>query len=228
LAVGIVIGWWLRGGAPQPIASLLPPPQAPIAAPTTGDSRPGITDSEPAFLPPSSGAAPIAPSIGANPIAELRDRNLRLPLEHVDVETMKGGFEQGRDRGQRPHEAVDLMAPRNTPIRAVEDGTIAKLFLSKAGGLTIYQYDPTQRFCYYYAHLEKYADGLQEGQAVHAGDLLGYVGSSGNASPDAPHLHFAIFKLTDDHHWWQGTALDPYAVFAQGPPPSHQSPATSH
>ena len=87
----------------------------------------------------------------------LRNRGLRLPLDDADVEAMKGGFEERRDGGGRGHEAVDLLAPRNTPIRAVDDGTIAKLFTSKAGGLAIYQFDPSGRFCYYYAHLERYA-----------------------------------------------------------------------
>lgn len=153
--------------------------------------------------------------IGADPVSELRQRHLRLPLTSVDVEALKGSFSEGRDRGKRPHEAVDIMAPRNTPIQAVEDGVIAKLFLSKAGGLTVYQFDPSQDYCYYYAHLEKYESGLKEGMKVRAGDRLGYVGSSGNASPNAPHLHFAIFRLTDAHHWWQGTPIDPYSVFSK-------------
>ncbi len=79
---------------------------------------------------------------------------------------MEGGFEERRDGGGRGHEAVDILAPRNTPVRAVDDGTIAKLFNSKAGGITLYQFDPTGRFCYYYAHLERYADGVKEGQRV--------------------------------------------------------------
>jgi murein DD-endopeptidase MepM/ murein hydrolase activator NlpD len=104
------------------------------------------------------------------------------------------------------------MAPRRTPVRAVEDGTIAKLFTSKAGGLTIYQFEPSGTFCYYYAHLDAYADGLAEGQTVHRGALIGYVGSTGNASPDAPHLHFSIFRLTPERQWWKGEPIDPYPV----------------
>ena len=119
---------------------------------------------------------------------------LRMPLDNVDVEAMKGGFKE--KRGSRPHEAADLLAPRNTPVHAVEGGTIAKLFFSKAGGITIYQFDPAGDLIYYYAHLERYADGLHEGQTVSAGDVIGYVGTSGNAPPNTPHLHFAVFEPT--------------------------------
>ena len=114
--------------------------------------------------------------------------------------------------GGREHEALDILAPRNTPVVAVEDGTIAKLFFSKAGGTTVYQYDPTREYCYYYAHLERYADGLKDGDAVHRGQVIGYVGTSGNAPKDTPHLHFAVFRLTAEKHWWEGTPIDPYDI----------------
>ena len=106
-----------------------------------------------------------------------------------------------------------MLAPRNTPVHAVENGTIAKLFTSKAGGLTIYQFDPDRRLCYYYAHLERYADGLNDGQTVSQGDVIGYVGTTGNAPANTPHLHFAVFELNADQHWWQGRPIDPYQVF---------------
>lgn len=137
---------------------------------------------------------------------------LRMPIDGEDIEALKGGFAERRD-GTRPHEAVDMLAPRNTPVHAVENGTIAKLFTSKQGGLTIYQYDPTGRLCYYYAHLERYADGLKDGQAISQGDVIGYVGTTGNAPANTPHLHFAVFELNADQHWWQGRPIDPYQVF---------------
>jgi murein DD-endopeptidase MepM/ murein hydrolase activator NlpD len=115
-------------------------------------------------------------------------------------------------RGGRKHEALDILAPRNTPVKAVEDGRIARLFSSKAGGITIYQFDPSEQFCYYYAHLERYAEGLAEGDAVRKGQVIGYVGTSGNAPTDTPHLHFAIFQLTAAKRWWEGTPIDPYDV----------------
>jgi lipoprotein-anchoring transpeptidase ErfK/SrfK len=139
-------------------------------------------------------------------------KQLRMPLDGVGVDAMKGGFAERRDG--RPHEAADLLAPRNAPVRAVEDGAIAKLFYSKGGGgNTIYQFDPTGHLCYYYAHLDRYAEGLRDGQRVSQGQVIGYVGTSGNAPPNRPHLHFAVFELNADQHWWQGRAIDPYLVF---------------
>lgn len=135
---------------------------------------------------------------------------LRVPIDGVEIESFKGGFIERR--GSRPHEAVDILSPRNTPILAVDNGTIAKLFDSKAGGHTIYQFDPTGRFAYYYAHLEKYGE-VHEGQVVKQGDVIGYVGTSGNAPANTPHLHFAVFQLDDSRRWWTGKALDPYLVF---------------
>jgi murein DD-endopeptidase MepM/ murein hydrolase activator NlpD len=117
-----------------------------------------------------------------------------------------------RRSGTREHEAIDILAPRNTPVKAVEDGTIARLFFSKAGGITIYQFDPSQNYCYYYAHLERYADGLHEGDKIRKGQVIGYVGTSGNAPKDTPHLHFAVFRLTAAKHWWEGAPIDPYDI----------------
>ena len=140
------------------------------------------------------------------------DQRLRVPIDSVNPESFKGGFYDARTG--HPHEAVDIMAPRNTPVHAVEDGTIAKLFWSKGGGgNTIYEFDPSDTYAYYYAHLERYAEGLREGERVAAGQVIGYVGTSGNAPKNSPHLHFAIFQLTPAHHWWQGKAIDPYPFF---------------
>ena len=104
------------------------------------------------------------------------------------------------------------MAPRGTPVLAVDDGRIVKLFDSKPGGTTVYQFDPSEKFAYYYAHLDRYAAGLAEGQQVKRGDVIAYVGSSGNANPAAPHLHFSVFVLGAEKQWWKGTAIDPYPL----------------
>ncbi len=132
-------------------------------------------------------------------------------MQGIKRDDLRDTFNEMRGSSRR-HEALDVLAPRNTPVLAVEDGTIAKLFLSDAGGITIYQFDPTATYCYYYAHLERYAEGLKEGAPVKRGQVIGYVGTTGNAPRDTPHLHFAIFKLTDEKKWWQGTAIDPYSV----------------
>ena len=144
-------------------------------------------------------------------IATLRRKGLALPVAHVDVDKMKGSFYEMR--GTEMHEAVDILQPRNTPVFAVEDGTLAKLFTSRFGGLTIYQYDPTKKFVYYYAHLQNYADNLQDGQALKKGQLIGFVGTSGNAPPNTPHLHFSIGVLGKEPKWWQAASVDPYEVF---------------
>jgi murein DD-endopeptidase MepM/ murein hydrolase activator NlpD len=160
-------------------------------------------------------ALACAPYAAEDPIAALRQKALRLPVDSASVEKWKGQFGDTRDGGARGHEAVDILAPRNTPVRAVDSGTVAKLFLSKPGGITIYQFEDSRTFCYYYAHLERYAAGLAEGQRVTRGQIIGYVGTTGNAPKDTPHLHFAIFELKDPKKWWQGTPLDPWKAFTR-------------
>jgi murein DD-endopeptidase MepM/ murein hydrolase activator NlpD len=158
----------------------------------------------------TSGSAAGQPQAPAEDVDALRARRLRIPVEGVGGSALASNFHQSR--GQRTHEAMDIMAARGTPVVAVEAGRIAKLFTSKLGGLTIYQFDPSETFCYYYAHLDRYAPDLTEGAIVEAGDVIGFVGSTGNASPEAPHLHFAVFKLGPERHWWEGRPLDPYLV----------------
>lgn len=159
----------------------------------------------------SCAIAAVTAQADARDVADLRARHLMIPIETVRPSDLRDSFREERDK-TREHEALDIMAPRNTPIHAVEDGTIEKLFTSKLGGLTIYQFDPTTTYAYYYAHLERYAPGLREHAAVTRGQIIGYVGTSGNAPPETPHLHFAIFKLTAEKHWWQGRAIDPFKV----------------
>ena len=108
-----------------------------------------------------------------------------------------------------PHEAIDILEPRGTPVRAVVSGTVRKLFLSKPGGNTIYEFDEMGVYCYYYAHLEGYAKELREGMRVERGDIIGFVGSTGNADPRTPHLHFAIFELGPESCGGGGRPLTP-------------------
>jgi murein DD-endopeptidase MepM/ murein hydrolase activator NlpD len=147
-------------------------------------------------------------------VAALRARELALPVDGAGRVELRDSFFDARNG--RTHEALDIMAPRHTEVRAVDEGTIAKLFNSRGGGgITIYQFDRSRTFCYYYAHLDRYATELREGQHVRRGDLIGYVGNTGNASATAPHLHFAIFRLTPERLWWKGEPINPYAVFKQ-------------
>jgi murein DD-endopeptidase MepM/ murein hydrolase activator NlpD len=177
----------------SPVIKEAAPPGSTAA--TTGDRTP----------------ADATPRLTPAPRSELAARHLEVPVEGVKPEQLVRSFDEQRG-GTRAHEAIDILAPRNTPVKAVEDGTIARLFLSKAGGITIYQFDPTEKFCYYYAHLERYADGLREGERVRKGQILAYVGTSGNAPKDTPHLHFAVFELSAAKRWWEGTPIDPYDI----------------
>jgi murein DD-endopeptidase MepM/ murein hydrolase activator NlpD len=218
-AAGFGVGWWthlsVSTTVPQGAFDL------PLPSGTSGDLPlpPGPVDPNPvdrtasvAAAAPSADPAPAV--IAADSAAALAGKNLRLPIDNADVAALKGQFADRRAGGARGHEAVDILAPRSTPIHAVENGTIAKLFRSKLGGTTIYQFDPSGRFCYYYAHLERYAPGLREQQHVSRGDVIGFVGTSGNAPRNTPHLHFAIFELAPDKHWWEGVPLDPWVAFS--------------
>ncbi len=142
----------------------------------------------------------------------LATRKLLMPVQGLDPKALRDNFDE--TRGIRRHEALDIMAARGTPVVAADDGTIAKLFRSVAGGITIYQYDPAEKFVYYYAHLDRYRDGLAQGEAVKRGDVIGYVGSTGNAPANAPHLHFTIFQLGPEKKWWRGKAVNPYPYLA--------------
>jgi len=142
------------------------------------------------------------------PVARAHAALLGSPIAGLTPANLHDTFAQERD-GRR-HEAIDIMEPRGTEVHAVVDGAIEKLFLSKAGGNTIYQFDIPREYCYYYAHLDRYASGLHEGMPVKQGDLIGYVGSTGDASPEAPHLHFEIHVLGPEKQWWKGTAVNPY------------------
>jgi murein DD-endopeptidase MepM/ murein hydrolase activator NlpD len=133
---------------------------------------------------------------------------LIIPVMGVTRVSLRDSFYECR--GERRHEGIDIAADLRAPVIAAGDGTVAKLFNSVAGGLTIYQFDPDATFAYYYAHLDAFAPGLREGAALKRGDLLGYVGVTGNAAADAPHLHFEILRLGPDKKWWEGEAVNPY------------------
>jgi peptidoglycan LD-endopeptidase LytH len=160
---------------------------------------------------PRTAAIEAAPPSPTEAISMLTRRNLEIPVRGIQPQSLQDTFNDARAVGRR-HDAIDIMAPRGTEVIAADDGTIAKLFTSKAGGLTIYEFDPTQTFSYYYAHLDRYAPGLAEQQRVHRGQVIGYVGSTGNASESAPHLHFAIARLDTDRSWWKGDPINPYPL----------------
>ena len=136
------------------------------------------------------------------------------PIQGLTLAELRDNFAEARNG--HAHEAIDIMEPRGTPVLAVAAGEVRKLFLSKAGGNTIYQFDEAGVYCYYYAHLDRYAEGLKEGDRVQRGQVIGYVGSTGDARADAPHLHFAVFELGPEKRWWKGKAIDPYDALVAG------------
>lgn len=182
---------------PSPVASQPSAPAAGSAAPST--APPAVTDA--------------APAVTAAALVQLSGSGLLLPVAGITPKQLTDTFTDARSEG-RSHEALDIMAAQGTPVLATSDGKVAKLFTSVRGGLTIYEFDPTETYAYYYAHLDRYQPGLAEGQAIKRGDVIGYVGSTGDASPQAPHLHFAIFELGPEKQWWKGTAINPYPLLA--------------
>jgi murein DD-endopeptidase MepM/ murein hydrolase activator NlpD len=155
--------------------------------------------------------APASPAVAA--VEELRARGLEVPVRGIAPDELRDTFDSRRGSGRR-HLAIDILAPRGTPVVAVEDGQIRRLSLSNGGGgIVVYQVDPTGAFVYYYAHLEGWADGLAEGDPVTRGQVIGYVGTSGNAPADTPHLHFAVYRLGPGDRGWHGAPVNPYVVY---------------
>jgi murein DD-endopeptidase MepM/ murein hydrolase activator NlpD len=190
-AAGVVtfgLALWASGRLGQR-AFLIGQP-APSATAIVGETPP------PAVRGPQMAPVPLEPRAA-----------LAMPLAGIDPRKLTSNFSEVRSG--HAHEALDIMAPRGTPVMAVDQGNVVKLFTSKEGGLTVYQFNDARDLCYYYAHLDGYAPGLKEGILLRRGDVLGYVGSTGNASKESPHLHFAVFKLGPEKQWWKGTAIDP-------------------
>jgi murein DD-endopeptidase MepM/ murein hydrolase activator NlpD len=157
-------------------------------------------------IPVLLGAAkkPDLPDIGY-PLAEVKPRELRSQ------------FNDAR-RGHR-HHAIDLMRPRGTPVMAVANGVIRKLYRSRTGGISIYLFDGSQEYCFFYGHLDHYAKNLHEGQEVRKGEVIGFVGYTGNAKRSAPHLHFAVSLTGPERRWSGGVPIDPYPILLAATPP---------
>jgi peptidoglycan LD-endopeptidase LytH len=225
--LGVIVGAaglfvWLRQipvEAPQPVVTAtghaLPSPEKPAEAnpiagqlPPAPKVQPDLTEVDLPLRPDPDVKSAVA---SVPDVATAKPQGLLVPVKGVKYGEITDTYGQPRGK-ERRHEALDIMAARGTPVLAAADGKVQKLFTSKPGGLTVYEFDPTGTYAYYYAHLDRYADGLKEGMAVKRGDLIGYVGSTGNASAEAPHLHFAVVELTPEKQWWKGTPVDPYPM----------------
>ena len=164
------------------------------------DSAYGILESaEPVVVQPSD-------------IDALRSQNPVVPVAGVAAKDLVDSFGDARSKTRR-HNALDIMADRNTPAIAATSGTVLKLHTSVAGGLTVYLTDPTKRFVMMYGHLDSYRPGLAEGAAVKRGEIIGFVGTTGNASPLAPHLHFQLMRSDNPKEWWKGTPINPFPIY---------------
>jgi murein DD-endopeptidase MepM/ murein hydrolase activator NlpD len=210
-----------RPAEAAPSGTVAPPPSGAAAQTPAGTAAP--TEMSRALQPAgaaSGSSGPVSldlPAVRDPGDAEgarlLAQHELQLPVQGVQPAALSDNFLQAR--GERKHEAIDILADRGTPVMAVDDGRIAKLFTSKPGGLTIYQFDPEAKLAYYYAHLDGYAAGVREGMDVKRGDVIGYVGSTGNADAKTPHLHFAVFRLGTPPKWWVGEAVNPYPALSR-------------
>jgi murein DD-endopeptidase MepM/ murein hydrolase activator NlpD len=154
----------------------------------------------------------------ARAIERLLEKSLVIPVAGVGPSKIEDTFTASRDRGERQHNAVDILAPRNTPVLAADDGSILRLTTNALGGITLYAADRDQEFVYYYAHLERYHEGIAAGKTIQKGDTLGYVGTTGNAPRDVPHLHFQIMLWPSDAKWWNGEPVNPYAALRGAAP----------
>jgi murein DD-endopeptidase MepM/ murein hydrolase activator NlpD len=174
-----------------------------------------IVPPHPAAVPGSEATPQQVPAPEALP----RDApaGLLVPVRGVARAQIIDSWGQSRANGQRTHEGTDIMAPAGAPVVAAAPGTIEKLFYSSGGGgITLYVRSPDQRWSYYYAHLQRYAPGVAEGVKVKAGDLLGFVGDTGNAGTGNFHLHFGLAQMQPGERWWQGQPINPYPMLAQG------------
>jgi peptidoglycan LD-endopeptidase LytH len=195
-------------GAAAPTDSAVQADRVEVPLPIEGGAAPS-------GAPPASGGAALLPpprviatGVGAPAIS---GGDLLVPVQGVTTAQLQDTFTDARSEG-RSHDAIDIMAPAGTPVLAVADGHVEKLFDSKQGGLTLYQFNPEGTHAYYYAHLQGYAAGIVEKKSLRRGELIGYVGSTGNADPAAPHLHFAVFVLGPEKQWWKGEAINPYPL----------------
>ena len=194
---------------PSPAASFLPQPPPFTFPPEPAPQTPPPLDVHSPNEAPRSLPHPPA---DLSDFERLRARGLAIPVQGKTARDIQDNFAELR--GARPHEAIDILAARGTPVVAVADGTVKKLFASVPGGLTVYQFDAEEAYSYYDAHLDRYADGLVEGKRLAKGDVVGYVGTSGNAPAGTPHLHFTIFRLGPEKRWWEGTPINPYPLWA--------------
>ena len=183
------------------------PPMAPLPAPSESPS-PVAVRSAPAVRP-----APRPPEHDAL-LAALYEHGLLVPVQGITASQIPDTFNDARD-GARVHNSQDILAKRGTPVIAADDGSVIHVGKNNLGGNVVWTTDPSRKFAFYYAHLERYAKGLHDGQSISRGDVLGYVGTSGNAPKDVPHLHFQLLRIVKGVRYSEGPPVNPLPFFTQ-------------
>jgi peptidoglycan LD-endopeptidase LytH len=204
--LGVFLGWLSRRQGYQKAITVSP---SPTSGPSPLTSSPPLTS-----VSPSSEVSPAATPAADNAKVQSSatpTAGLIIPVAGVSREQLLDTFTAARGDG-RVHDAIDIGAPKGTPVLAVAAGKILRLFQSKAGGTTIYQLSADEKFIYYYAHLDRYADGLIEGSFVVQGETIAYVGDTGNAGAGNYHLHFSVAMTSDPKRWWDGVNINPYPL----------------
>ena len=176
---------------------------APVAA------APGPRVVQAGVAPVAVGGAAVS---GTEAVNYILARGMVIPVAGMTVGQLEDTFDEGRSSG-RIHRALDILAPRGTPVVAADSGRIVRISVNALGGNTIYAIDPKGRIVYYYAHLDAYQPGLVQGAAIARGDTLGFVGTTGNAPKDTPHLHFQVMRMPADGRYWEGEPINPYPLF---------------
>ena len=167
-----------------------------------------VTQPSPVTIPSPETGDIVPPSITDADEEYFLAHQLMVPVDGVTPRQLRDTFNEARDGG-RIHRATDILAPRGTPVVAAISGEVARMNQNSLGGIVVYMFDDEHRYVYYYAHLDHYSDQLTTGLKVSAGDVIGYVGTSGNAPPDTPHLHFQAMRINPGQHdWWNGTPVD--------------------
>ena len=208
--------YWSQPGTPLPAPSSEVERQPPPAATPTPTASPTPTPTVTPEASPTPTASPQAQGLPGDPSSSLASMRLLIPVEGIKPEQLQDTFKESRSEG-RVHDAIDIVAPRGTPVLAATDGRVVKLFNSVKGGITFYQLAAAdERYVLYYAHLERYADGLAEGHVARRGETLGYVGDTGNATPGNTHLHFQIYRVEDPKRFWAGENINPYPLLRDG------------
>jgi murein DD-endopeptidase MepM/ murein hydrolase activator NlpD len=216
--------YWTQPVTPLPTptqdAERLPAPAAtptPASAANANATPPPSPEASPASSPlpapsPAARASPQAQNFAGGADASLASLRLLIPVAGVAPGQLQDTFNDARSEG-RVHDAIDIIAPRGTPVLAAADGRILRLFQSAKGGTTLYQLaSADEHIVLYYAHLERYAEGLAEGHVARRGETVGYVGDTGNATPGNTHLHFQIYRVADPKHFWTGENINPYPL----------------